>query len=78
MAKYPLALLPVVTVSGGQVDGNIQLEAGDAATVERVEVPPSTTHDGAIENFTAANAPKMFPYAVGEVTTPVEEEAKAH
>jgi len=49
-----------------------------AAAVERVEIQPAISHDGAVENFTPANAPKMFPYAVGEVKTPAAAEAKTH
>ena len=49
-----------------------------AATVEKVQAVSTISQNGAIENFTPANAPKMFPYANGEVKTPVAEEAKTH
>lgn len=48
-----------------------------AATVEKVDAPippPQAAH----VNFTPANAPKMFPYTIGESRTPAEEEGKVY
>ncbi|HEX5505536.1 MAG TPA: molybdopterin-dependent oxidoreductase, partial [Thermomicrobiales bacterium] len=39
-----------------------------AATIERLDAPAAEPGaDGVVENYTSANAPRMFPYAVGEV-----------
>ncbi|HEY1297752.1 MAG TPA: molybdopterin oxidoreductase family protein [Chloroflexota bacterium] len=37
-----------------------------AATVERLDQPERSAGEGPLENFNAASAPRMFPYAVGE------------
>lgn len=47
-----------------------------AATVERIDAPLPTTPQQATENFTAENAPRMFPYTVGETKAPPEKHAK--
>ncbi len=49
-----------------------------AARVEKIAAPPVPGLDGARENFTPENAPKMFPYAVGETKTPATKEGKAY
>ncbi len=49
-----------------------------AAAVERLDAQPKAGTGGARENFTAANAPKMFPYEVGETTAPPEEQGKRY
>jgi assimilatory nitrate reductase catalytic subunit len=50
-----------------------------AALVEKLTAPPvSPQGDGIIENFTYENAPKMFPYEVGETKQPPEKDAKAY
>ena len=41
-----------------------------AATLERVSSSMSPLPQQATENFTAANAPRMFPYTVGETKSP--------
>ncbi|HEU5088791.1 MAG TPA: molybdopterin dinucleotide binding domain-containing protein, partial [Roseiflexaceae bacterium] len=48
-----------------------------AARVEKLDAP-QTTGASARENFTPQNAPKMFPYAIGEVQDPPSTEGKAH
>jgi assimilatory nitrate reductase catalytic subunit len=48
-----------------------------AAAVEPLDAPGSGAGPP-VEHFTAANAPKMFPYAVGETKDPASMEAKAH
>lgn len=49
-----------------------------AATVEKLSVPAvSAGADGAIENFTPENAPKMFPYTIGETKEQPTKDAKA-
>jgi assimilatory nitrate reductase catalytic subunit len=49
-----------------------------AALVEKLTAPPvSPQGDGVIENFTYENAPKMFPYEVGETKQPPEKDEKA-
>jgi assimilatory nitrate reductase catalytic subunit len=48
-----------------------------AAMIERLDVPVGPAQSPR-ENFTPANAPKMFPYTVGESRTPPEEEGKAY
>lgn len=49
-----------------------------AATVERLTAPTvSPETDGVIENFTPENAPKMFPYAIGETKDQPAKDAKA-
>jgi assimilatory nitrate reductase catalytic subunit len=48
-----------------------------AATVERVEAPVGGM-ESPRENLTPENAPKMFPYAVGEVRETAERVEKAH
>lgn len=47
-----------------------------AATIERVDAPRPVPDGGARENFTPANAPKMFPYVRGEGRSPEERAAK--
>ncbi len=47
-----------------------------AAAVERLDQPERALGEGPRENYTAANAPKMFPYTVGETKAPREAEAK--
>ncbi len=47
-----------------------------AATIERLDQPERELGEGPVENFTAENAPKMFPYAVGETKGRAEVEAK--
>lgn len=50
-----------------------------AATVEKLSVPVvSPTMDGVTTNFTPSNAPKMFPYTIGETKQPPEKDAKAY
>jgi assimilatory nitrate reductase catalytic subunit len=50
-----------------------------AALVEKLAAPPASPQgDGVIENFTYENAPKMFPYEVGETKQPPEKDAKAY
>jgi assimilatory nitrate reductase catalytic subunit len=50
-----------------------------AAQIEKLTAPPvSPQGDGVIENFTYENAPKMFPYEVGETKQPPEKDAKAY
>ncbi|MDQ6661141.1 MAG: molybdopterin oxidoreductase family protein, partial [Chloroflexota bacterium] len=50
-----------------------------AATVEKITAPKvSPRSDAATENFTAENAPKMFPYAVGETKDRPAKDAKAY
>jgi assimilatory nitrate reductase catalytic subunit len=50
-----------------------------AALVEKLNAPPvSPKADGVVENFTYENAPKMFPYEVGETKQPSEKDAKAY
>jgi assimilatory nitrate reductase catalytic subunit len=50
-----------------------------AATVEKLGAPPSApSPDGVVENFTPANAPKMFPYAVGETKDPASQRGKVY
>ncbi|MGH2457720.1 MAG: molybdopterin oxidoreductase family protein [Chloroflexota bacterium] len=41
-----------------------------AATIERADAPPSADGAPPVENLTAEDAPKMFPYTVGETKTP--------
>ncbi|HJT59583.1 MAG TPA: molybdopterin oxidoreductase family protein [Ktedonobacteraceae bacterium] len=49
-----------------------------AAAVEKLSVPAvSPGADGAIENFTPENAPKMFPYTIGETKDQPAKDAKA-
>ena len=48
-----------------------------AATVERLDAPPSPGAEGPRVNLTPENAPKMFPYTVGETKAPPEKEGKA-
>ena len=49
-----------------------------AATIEKLSVPAvSPGADGAIENFTPENAPKMFPYTIGETKDQPAKDAKA-
>ncbi len=49
-----------------------------AATVEKLNAPVvSPGPDGAIENFTPENAPKMFPYTIGETKDQPAKDAKA-
>ena len=49
-----------------------------AATVERLTAPTvSPEKDGVTENFTPENAPKMFPYAIGETKDQPAKDAKA-
>jgi assimilatory nitrate reductase catalytic subunit len=48
-----------------------------AATVERLDQPERSATDRApLEHFTALNAPRMFPYAVGETKTRSPMEGK--
>ena len=48
-----------------------------AATVERLTAPTvSPEADGATENFTPENAPKMFPYTIGETKDQPSKDAK--
>ena len=47
-----------------------------AATIERIDTPLPSSPQHAIENFTAENAPRMFPYTVGETKTPREKHGK--
>jgi assimilatory nitrate reductase catalytic subunit len=48
-----------------------------AATVEKITAPPvSPKADGVTTNFTPENAPKMFPYTVGETKDQPTKEAK--
>ncbi|HZU70630.1 MAG TPA: molybdopterin oxidoreductase family protein [Ktedonobacteraceae bacterium] len=48
-----------------------------AATVEKLNAPAvSPGTDGVIENFTPENAPKMFPYTVGETKDQPAKDAK--
>lgn len=47
-----------------------------AATIERIDSPLPSIEQHATENFTAANAPKMFPYTVGETKGPAETHSK--
>ncbi len=50
-----------------------------AALVEKLNAPPvSPKADGVVENFTHENAPKMFPYEVGETKQPGAKDAKAY
>ncbi|MGH2469484.1 MAG: molybdopterin oxidoreductase family protein, partial [Chloroflexota bacterium] len=42
-----------------------------AAAIERLETPPPTHPGAPTTNFTAASAPKLFPYEVGETKAPV-------
>jgi assimilatory nitrate reductase catalytic subunit len=46
-----------------------------AATVEPLNTPIPTTTRGPKENLTPENAPKMFPYTVGETKSPAEQDA---
>ncbi len=49
-----------------------------AATVEKLTVPlTSPQQDGVTTNFTPEDAPKMFPYTVGETKGQPEKDAKA-
>ena len=48
-----------------------------AATVERLNAPTvSPEKDGVTENFTPENAPKMFPYTIGETKDQPTKDAK--
>jgi assimilatory nitrate reductase catalytic subunit len=47
-----------------------------AATVERLDAPAAPDGREATVNFTPANAPKMFPYAIGETKGRAEAEGK--
>lgn len=50
-----------------------------AATVEKLSVPlVAPAMDGVTANFTAQDAPKMFPYTVGETKNAPEKDAKAY
>lgn len=49
-----------------------------AAAIERLEVRAEPSANGVVANFTPETAPKMFPYAVGEVRAAPEQEAKAY
>lgn len=50
-----------------------------AATVEKLSVPlVAPAMDGVTTNFTAQDAPKMFPYTVGETKNAPEKDAKAY
>jgi assimilatory nitrate reductase catalytic subunit len=49
-----------------------------AATVERLDQPERSAGEAPLEHFTAANAPRMFPYAVGETKTHATPEGKQH
>jgi assimilatory nitrate reductase catalytic subunit len=48
-----------------------------AATIERLDSPAPETPQFATENFTPDNAPKMFPYTVGETIAPPEKEGSS-
>ena len=49
-----------------------------AATVEKLAAPMHPAgSNGFVTNFTPENAPKMFPYTVGETKAPSEKDAKA-
>ena len=48
-----------------------------AATIERLDAPSSPSAEGPRVNLTPENAPKMFPYTVGETKAPPEKEGKA-
>jgi assimilatory nitrate reductase catalytic subunit len=47
-----------------------------AAALERLDAPRPLADGGARENFTPENAPKMFPYTVGETKAPPERAGK--
>lgn len=47
-----------------------------AARLERVDSPMAELPQQATENFTAANAPRMFPYTVGETKASPEKSGK--
>jgi assimilatory nitrate reductase catalytic subunit len=47
-----------------------------AATVERVDQPERAHAKPPLAHFTAENAPRMFPYAVGETKDQATREAK--
>jgi assimilatory nitrate reductase catalytic subunit len=47
-----------------------------AATLERIDSPLPAAEQHATENLTPANAPKMFPYTVGETKGPAETHGK--
>jgi assimilatory nitrate reductase catalytic subunit len=49
-----------------------------AATVEKLDAPPPAAPEAAVENFTPANAPAMFPYVVGPVKRETAQEARAY
>jgi assimilatory nitrate reductase catalytic subunit len=50
-----------------------------AATVEKLTTPVASSHlNGVTTNFTYEQAPKMFPYAVGETKQQPEKDAKAY
>jgi assimilatory nitrate reductase catalytic subunit len=47
-----------------------------AATIERIDQPERADGRLPVEHFTADNAPRMFPYAIGETKDQVSREAK--
>jgi len=50
-----------------------------AATVEKLTAPVADSHlNGVTTNFTYEQAPKMFPYAIGETKQQPEKDAKAY
>ena len=48
-----------------------------AAAIERIDAPPAPSPEGPRVNLTPENAPKMFPYTIGETKTPPEKAGKA-
>ena len=49
-----------------------------AATVERRDQPERANGDGPLQHYTADNAPRMFPYTVGETKNQSTTEAKRY
>jgi len=49
-----------------------------AATLERIDSPMPATRQKAKENLTPENAPRMFPYTIGETKLPPEKQGNPH
>jgi assimilatory nitrate reductase catalytic subunit len=49
-----------------------------AAALERIDAPRQPDGQGPRVNLTPANAPKMFPYTIGETKAPPEKEGNEH
>ncbi len=62
------------------VDPNVKIPEYKvcAATVEKLTTPVLSAAGEGTENFTSENAPKMFPYTVGETKQPAAKDAKAY